>query len=181
MASPSPHQPRHRFLNLTAYCGRVVTEKEIKRAVENSRLRRGPPVRTPERAILCWPNINHEQREAIIAAMGMELADLWEISPIRFLDNVSHTEEIIDVLFPGNPLLCCGKNNFEFATLPREEWRGRLGCPALSCGRLWAARPHNPARLRGTAGRYRALAKSEPNEENKPTLNTKLQILPCCR
>jgi hypothetical protein len=33
-------------------------------------------------------------------------------------------------------------------------------------------------RLGGTAGRYRAFAKSEPNEENKPALNTKLRILP---
>ena len=30
---------------------------------------------------------------------------------------------------------------------------------------------------RGTLGRYRALAKSEPNEENKPALNTKLRML----
>ena len=30
----------------------------------------------------------------------------------------------------------------------------------------------------GTIGRYRALAKSEPNEENKPALNTKVRILP---
>ena len=58
--------------------------------------------------------------------MGMELVDLWEISPVRFEDNLSHTEEIIDRLFPGNSLLCFGKSSAKFATHPRETWRGRL-------------------------------------------------------
>src|SRR5262245_17952073 len=47
-------------------------------------------------------------------------------SPIRIEDNKSHTEEIIDRLFPGNPLLCCGKSQSEFDTAPREHWRGEL-------------------------------------------------------
>jgi hypothetical protein len=33
---------------------------------------------------------------------------------------------LIDALFPGNPLLCCGKNNPKFNTRSREEWRGKL-------------------------------------------------------
>jgi hypothetical protein len=33
---------------------------------------------------------------------------------------------IIDVLFQGDLLLCCGKSNSEFATRSREEWRGTL-------------------------------------------------------
>ena len=43
---------------------------------------------------------------------------------------------------------------------------------------MGATRPHNPAARGELLGRYRALAKSEPNEENKPALNTKLRILP---
>ena len=74
-----------------------------------------------------WPTVNAEQREAVIAATGMGLADLWEVSPLRFEDNGSHTEKIVDVLFLGNPLLCCGKSNSEFATRTRKEWRGQLG------------------------------------------------------
>ncbi len=113
---------------VTGGCGRVVTEKEIRRAVENSKAAAWKPgERNAEHATPSWPLPNWEQREAVIAAIGVELVDLWEISPIRFEDNLSHSEEIIDALFPGNPLLCCGKSNFEFATLPREEWRGRLG------------------------------------------------------
>ena len=77
----------------------------------------------PHRA---WPPVNAEQREGVIAATGMGLADLWEVSPLRFEDNDSHTEEIIDALFLGNPLLCCGKSSSEFATRLREDWRGHL-------------------------------------------------------
>jgi hypothetical protein len=75
---------------------------------------------------LAWPSVNLEQREAVIAS-GAGLADLWETSPVRFEDNESYTEQIISALFPGNPLLCCGKSNTEFDTRSREEWRGELG------------------------------------------------------
>ena len=112
---------------VTAGCGRVVTEKEIRRAVENSKAAAWKPGEgNAEQATPSWPALNTEQREAVIAAISVELVDLWEISPIRFEDNLSHSEDIIDALFPGNPLLCCGRTNFDFATLPREQWRGRL-------------------------------------------------------
>src|SRR5206468_2954769 len=55
------------------------------------------------------------------------LVDLWEASPVRFEDNESHAEKIIDALFPGDPLLCVGRSNYDFATRSREEWRGKLG------------------------------------------------------
>ena len=39
---------------------------------------------------------------------------------VRLEDNESRTEELIDRLFPGNPLLCCGKSNSRFYNaLPR--------------------------------------------------------------
>ena len=111
-----------------ANCGRIVSEQEIRRAVENSKAAAWVPgSRNPERATPAWPTINVEQREAVIAGMGMGLVDLWEVSPVRFRDNDSHCEEIIDTLFPDNPLLCCGKSCFHFATRSREHWRGELG------------------------------------------------------
>jgi hypothetical protein len=76
-----------------------------------------------------WPRVNQEQREAIIHDGG--LADLWECSPVRIEDNAAHTEQVIDALFPGNPLLCCGKSNSAFDTRPREDWRGQLAELAL--------------------------------------------------
>jgi hypothetical protein len=107
-------------------CGRVVTDKEIRRAIVHSKTTAWKPGEgTPVRAEP-WPKVNAEQREAVIAAMGVGLVDLWEASPVRLADNVSHTEQILDVLFPGNPLLCVGATRAVFATRPREEWRGKL-------------------------------------------------------
>ena len=77
-----------------------------------------------------WPAVNQEQRAAIIRD-GSGLADLWELSNPRIEDNERHTEEIIDRMFPGNPLLCCGKSNSDFETKAREEWRGQLSALQL--------------------------------------------------
>lgn len=82
----------------------------------------GPSAPTPAPK---WPKLNEEQRAAIVRD-GPALVDLWELSPVRLEDNEQHTEQIIDRLFPGNPLLCCGKSSHEFSTRPREEWRGEL-------------------------------------------------------
>ena len=77
----------------------------------------GSPAKRHKRTtqLTAWPKVNAEQREAAIAS-GVGLVDLWEISPVRFEDNESHTEEIIDALFPGNPLLCRGRSNSDFDT-----------------------------------------------------------------
>jgi hypothetical protein len=64
--------------------------------------------------------VNAEQREAVIAS-GAGLVDLWEISPVRFENNESHTEEIIDAIFPGDPLLCVGRSSYDFDTRSRQE------------------------------------------------------------
>ena len=109
-----------------ADCGRRVSRSEIVSAVQNSiacawqpgRATAGLPVGT-------WPKVNTEQREAIIRNGG-GLVDLWEASPVRFEDNAAHSEPIIDALFPGSPLLCAGRNNYDFATRSRQEWRGKL-------------------------------------------------------
>jgi hypothetical protein len=54
------------------------------------------------------------------------LADLVERAPIRFDDERSHAEEIIDILFPGDPLLCVAKSSYDFRTRRRSTWRGHL-------------------------------------------------------
>lgn len=72
-----------------------------------------------------WPTVNLVKRAEIVRE-GCGLADLWESSHLRLEDREQHTEEVIDQLFPGNPLLCCGKSNSEFDTRPRDEWRGEL-------------------------------------------------------
>ena len=72
-----------------------------------------------------WASVDHSKRTEIIAN-GPGLYDLRKMSPRLLHDDESHTEEIIDALFPGDPLLCCGQSNARFYTRPRSEWRGRL-------------------------------------------------------
>ena len=106
--------------------GEPIKACEIESAVENSAAFAWKPGQavTVTRAP-AWPHVNAEQREAVTAT-GLGLVDLWEASPVRFEDSESYAEEIIDGLFPGNPLLCVGKSNSQFATQSRENWRGLL-------------------------------------------------------
>jgi hypothetical protein len=72
-----------------------------------------------------WPAPDLAAIERIVSN-GPWLYDLWQQSSVRFEDGDSHAEEIIDTLFPGNPLVCVGKSIDQFATRRREIWRGRL-------------------------------------------------------
>lgn len=115
-------------------CGRAVEQKEIDDAVENSRSCAWQPGKPRVTAgtdpVGKWPPRNFELIEAVVSE-GPGLADLWELSPVRFEDNLPQTQLLIDALFPGNPLLCVGKTKSEFATKVREEWRGSLASHAL--------------------------------------------------
>ena len=116
-------------------CGRRVPQREVWDAVRNSKGARMPII--GRRAAFKethenkgWPSKNVEAIEALYAD-GPGLADLWEMSPVRLEDNKPHAEEIIDQLFPDNPLLCVGKYSWEFETRPREEWRGHMAAHQL--------------------------------------------------
>ena len=106
----------------TSTSGRIVPEREILQAVANSKTcawRPGEPgeqTRKPP----AWPVVEEELLRSVVVE-GYALYDLWEASPVRFEGDRPHTEEIIDALFPGNPLLCCGVSQSEFATAPRRE------------------------------------------------------------
>jgi len=58
-------------------------------------------------AVTHWLNPNFALIETV-AGTGNGLVDLWEASPIHLDSNAPNTNEIIEILFPGNPLLCCG-------------------------------------------------------------------------
>lgn len=111
-------------------CGRDVPQDEIEKAIANSEAcawqpgQKSKPVRSSSGG---WPEANAEQIEAVVAASDVRgVADLWEASPVRFAEGPV-TEELVDALFPGNPLLCCGwKVKRLFDTGTREEWRGQL-------------------------------------------------------
>jgi hypothetical protein len=113
-----------------ANCGRHVPRNEIAAAVQNALPCAWQPSgrAAPAQTVSTWPAVNQEQREAIIREGG-GLADLWEASPVRLEDSAVHTSELIERLFPGNPLLCVGKyipnadGATEHYTKPRDEWR----------------------------------------------------------
>ena len=112
-------------------CGRDVPLCEIEKAIANSEACAWQPGKKAQRVQVggfAWPKPNREQVEAVVAASDVSgLADLWEASPIRFEDEEPVTEALVDALFPGNPLLCCGRNvKRDFGTGTREEWRGKL-------------------------------------------------------
>jgi hypothetical protein len=72
-----------------------------------------------------WPKVESAIRAEIISS-GLGLVDLWEASPYRLDTGDCRTEEIIDQLFPGNPLLCVGESSSIFTTRPRNELAGHL-------------------------------------------------------
>ena len=60
-----------------------------------------------------------------VALSGPRLADLRPASPFdcRIADNgLRMTRVVLQALFPGNPLLCCGWSQSDFDTLPCSEW-----------------------------------------------------------
>lgn len=130
------HLPANEIVNLletrVVNCGRQVPRNEIIAAVQNSLPCAWQPNgnSAPVQFVSKWPSVSQEKRTAIIRNGG-GLCDLWEASRTRIEDNDQHTEGIIDQLFPGNPLLCCGKSNSDFDTRPREDWLGELSALAL--------------------------------------------------
>jgi hypothetical protein len=68
-----------------------------------------------------WLVRNFELIEAV-AHTGNDLVDLWEASPVRLDSNEPKTDQIIDLLFPGDPLLCCGWSRYRFDTRARANW-----------------------------------------------------------
>src|SRR6516165_2154543 len=76
-------------------------------------------------SIIQWPVVDWHALNWL-AEHGPGIYDLWENSPFRWEDSESHTEEIIDLMFPGDPWLCIGFDNYNFATRRREAWRGIL-------------------------------------------------------
>jgi hypothetical protein len=77
----------------------------------------GLPARMGEQ----WLTRDFDLIEAV-ARTGNGLVDLWEASPVRLDSNKPKTDQIINVLFPSNPLLCCGWTRNYFDTRARAQW-----------------------------------------------------------
>lgn len=70
-----------------------------------------------------WPGSKPDTRACVLAEIpSFGLYDLWEKSPWKPKSARSHTRELLGWLFPGDPLLCCGKSKYEFDTRLLSEW-----------------------------------------------------------
>ena len=78
-------------------------------------------IRPPSTVREKWLGRDFELIDAV-ADTGNGVVDLWEASPVRLGSNEANTGEVIDLLFPGNPLLCCGWTRHRFDTRPRTHW-----------------------------------------------------------
>jgi hypothetical protein len=105
-------------------CGRRIPERELQAAIADSKKVAWVPGSNKQDTIYqsAWPKFR-QQKYDLIVCEGIGAYDLWESSPIRYIDDRSYTEDIIDALFPGNPWLCCGMSNTLFDSMRRESWR----------------------------------------------------------
>jgi hypothetical protein len=78
-------------------------------------------IRLPSRIGERWLGRDFELIESVTHT-GNSLVDLWEASPVRLDSNKPKTDQIIDVLFPNNQLLCCGWTRHYFDTRARAQW-----------------------------------------------------------
>ena len=83
-------------------------ESEVVGTVVNAgRLARGEmPLGTLSR----WPAVDYTMVHEIVVNSAIRLNDLSAISPMDVSTEGPKTEEILDALFPGNPLLCFGQS-----------------------------------------------------------------------
>ena len=101
-------------------CTRILQPNEVQNAIISRRgmLQRGTA--RPRK----WAKPNPATVKSVIQRTGKTVKGLLETSPMPLEEY--NTETIIDYLFPGNPLLCCGASSQTFATRHRDDWKGKL-------------------------------------------------------
>jgi hypothetical protein len=99
--------------------GRDVLDRELNEAVCNAFKVEGERANGPS-----WPKPNAKAIKAIVERAGAPtLKGLKACSPTH-LESLT-AEKALDVLFPGNPLLCLAPSKSEAQTFARDWWRGR--------------------------------------------------------
>jgi len=139
---PEPGDGVHRWLYHAACCAVDAGLPEEEAIVEIEALMTRDPIgseiedalasaRGERRPSVNWPKVNDEQVEAA-AKGGPTLVELWKASPVEMpITNANRAESIIDILFPGNLLLCVGHSTDDFETAPRRDLAGSLRHRAL--------------------------------------------------
>jgi hypothetical protein len=109
-------------------CGRRIPEREIRAAVIDAHAVAWVP--GEKQSVIyqsTWPKFSKEKYTLVTSDCDAPTAaDLWESSPVRYVEDKSYTESIIDYLFPHNPYLCCGYSSTVFESMRRYSWRGEL-------------------------------------------------------
>jgi hypothetical protein len=114
-------------------CGRPVPDREIRDAVQNSREVAWQPGYQGAASLPVWPALDAQLRQETINQSGADLYDLWENSPLRFDDNLSHAEEVLSILFPDDDSLICAaaREPRDAQTQAVKQWRGSFEQHAL--------------------------------------------------
>jgi hypothetical protein len=99
-------------------------EREILRAVARAREIANGEEGGSSKLRALWPAVDYTMVDKTVIDCPVRLKDLRSLSPVSVGGDNPMTEEIVDVLFPGNPLLCFGESPWAFWTRPRESWRG---------------------------------------------------------
>jgi hypothetical protein len=110
-----------------AHGTRVVPDREILDQIANAR--RGVCSRN-ERARSCvhvgrpnvWPSVDVGSIDKIVRG-GATLETLRSLSPVKLDTRPLSAADAIDVLFPGDPLLCCGHSCKTATTRRKSAWR----------------------------------------------------------
>lgn len=106
-------------------CGRRIPERELQAAISDAKKSVWVPGNKNQDIIYqsAWPKLNKQKYVEITCDTNALCAsDLWESSPVRYMDDKSYTWEIIDQLFKGNPYLCCGYSKEVFEAKRKHEW-----------------------------------------------------------
>jgi hypothetical protein len=116
---------------LEAYVSCTGREQEIENAVASARrIAKGEGGSEPR---VIWSAVDYATVHKTVVDCPVRLRDLRSISPTGLSSERPMTEEILDTLYPGNPLLCFGRSVQGFWTRPREIWRGGNLASPLSC------------------------------------------------
>jgi hypothetical protein len=98
-------------------------EREVREAVVNAgRYLRGEMGSSTQKQ---WPAVDYALIHETVVDCPVRLKDLPGLSPVCVSDKEPMTEEILDALYPGNPLLCFARTVQSSRTRRREFWRGR--------------------------------------------------------
>jgi hypothetical protein len=108
---------------LETYVSCTGRDREITKAVSNARRIASGEAPAEPRAF--WPAADYKMAHGIVIDSWLGLERLRSASPVIIGPQEPKSEEIIDCLFPGNPLLCCAREKNLSRTEPREYWRGK--------------------------------------------------------